>query len=282
MAGETLYDPITSQNLDVVDLTEEAARATSESLPDREEAALFSKLDRHLLPRGVDVDLSQCPPSGDGAAVGTYFGKDIIGFNMSTAIFWRAIAPEFLGGASNELVYLTSSNHARRGPEALVRYQGGRPATFLVWDWAHPVHPQHGRFVVALPHADWGPHRLQFDIDGESHFGLQIANMTHLEGAQWLNQVLLYNGETNAWDLVWRFAFDWNPEEECRFFFFGPCIEPKGASGYGTTNKVGYAEATLETDLVQTRLLADNSRLVTNSFGFEVTNLTPNHTALAQ
>lgn len=282
MAEEKLYDPLTRQNLDVVDMTEEAARATAGDLPDEEEVAFFVQLRRHLLPRGAALDLGKCPPSGDGAAVGTYFGKNIIGFNTRTAIFWRIIAPEFLGGTSHELVYLTSSNHARRGPEALVRYKGGLPATFRVWDWAHPFHPKYGRFVIAIPHATWGPHRLQINVDGEAHFGLQVANSTHFDGSTWLNQVLWYNGETNSWDLVWRYAFNWNPEEECKFFFFGPCIEPKGASGYGTTNKLGYAEATLATDIVQIQLLANNSRLVTNNFGFEVTNLVPNHTVLAQ
>ena len=282
MAEEKLYDPITDQALDVVDTTEEAARITSGNLPDEEDVASFIQLRRHLLPRGVEIDLSQCPPPGCGAAVGTYFGKTIIGFNTRTAIFWRIIAPEFLDGASNELVYLTSSNHARRGPEALVQYEGGLPAIFRVWDWAHPFHPEYGQFVRALPHATWGPHRLQINVDGEAHFGLQVANSTHFDGKTWLNQVLWYNVETNSWDLVWRYAFDWNPKEECKFFFFGPCIEPKGANCYGTTNKLGYAEATLATDIIQTKLLTNNSRLVCNDFGFEVTNYVPNHTVLAQ
>jgi hypothetical protein len=273
---EKMYDPITNQNLDVVDCTEEAADAALENLTS-EVISPFTQLDRNLLPPDVEDGFGRCSPQGRGVAVGTYFGKDIIGFDQRTAIFWRLIAPEFLNGDSSEAVFLTSSNHARRGAEAFVAYAGGRPALFLVWDW------RLGKFVQAFPYARWGPHKIQIDVGGEEYSGLQVANSTYFDGSRWWNHVAWYNGATSSWDVIWHNPFSWDPEAECKYFFFGPCIEPKGTNDYGTTNKLGYADAMLMTDRVKTKLLKANSIFIyQKDFGFEPKIYAPNHTVLAQ
>ncbi|HUP61517.1 MAG TPA: hypothetical protein VNA69_13975 [Thermoanaerobaculia bacterium] len=219
------------------------------------------------------------PPGGVGA--GVYFKEHIMGFATSTAIFWRIVAPRTLGGSSNSLVYITSSNQAARGPEALVSYENQTPAVFRVWDWS--TDPQHdgSRFVISLPFDDWGSYRIEMNIDGQIHDTLYIANRTVGDGMSWTNEVFLFNRDEQTFDLVWSHAFEWQPNPETKFFGWGPIIEPFPPYNFGTTNKVGFAGAALVSDLVDEVLTPSNSRIVNRNLGFEVSFLEPNHTMIA-
>lgn len=279
----TSFDAFSGKRLPVVDIRRKVRTWTALSPPADGEAAAFRGLTRHLLPN-FTYD-QKCPPPSEGAVIGTYFNPNIIGFNDRTAIHWRVVAPQFLGGKSRDRLFLTSSNQASRGPEALVRYENHTEAVFRVWDWAHPEDPdpEIGRFVVAIPHSRWKNHEVSFVVNGVACTGLQIKNETRSLGSrQWINEVFLFNHVSGTLDLIWQYKHMWDVNEGCKFLFFGPCIEAKG-SGYDVTNSIGYEGGTLDNDVVGVeKLIANNSRLVERA-GFEIDrkHLQANHTMLA-
>jgi hypothetical protein len=225
---------------------------------------------------------SPMTPAPGGVGAGVYFKESLLGFETSTAIHWRIVAPRFLGGTSDSLVYITSSNQAAKGPEALVAYSNRSEAVFRVWDWASDPQADDSRFVFSLPHSAWGSYRIPMQIDGTIHDTLHVVNKTHGSGTSWTNEVFLMNGDTQAFDLIYSHEFFWEPDPQSKFFGWGPIIEPFPPYDFGTTNRIGYAGAALVADGgVEEILTPQNTKFVNREIGFDVDFHEPNHTLLA-
>src|SRR5436305_10451318 len=119
-----IYDPITGVNVDVVDIRAEIATITDENpvpayvlqafLRDRRMIDSSTGFLNGLFGKFISLMASllgtvRPPPS---VAVGVFFRPSILGFTQNTAIYWNVLAPEYLGGSSTQLVFLTSSNQA--------------------------------------------------------------------------------------------------------------------------------------------------------------------------
>jgi hypothetical protein len=200
------------------------------------------------------------PPGGVGA--GVFFNDDALLFSHSTEVQWYIIVSHFLGGNTRPVLYLTSSNRASKGCEALISYEQGGPAVFRVWDWATQPDQGGSRFVIGLSYTDLSEYIFDIDIEGSPYSVLKVLNRT-AESSQntWLNEVYLLNTKVrpSAFDLVWSFEFLWTPDEAHKYFGWGPIIETFPPYDYGTTNVLGYAETVLVQDLNPHRLTPANS-----------------------
>ena len=272
----------------VVDVRAKVAAITAENRISGKETRKFLRHRRKLLRRiwaGIKAfSLSKFAAPVGYAALGVEFDKVILGFRASTAIYWYAVAPKILGGTSSSLVYLTASNEATRGCEALVAYDEPRSglASFRVFDWADEVagKPPWG---VVLPHAEWTDYSVNVKLNDKDHAALYIANKTShdMQKAIWCNEVFLFNGRTKTFDLLWHNAYVWNPAPN-DFFDWGPIIEPiETPYDFGTTNEAGYAEAKLVIDGATINLLPANTTFKDRKLNFEMAYGVANHTLLA-
>jgi hypothetical protein len=283
-----LLDPLSGKRFAVVDQCALAARETAAATPVSDELDVFLQR-RMTLNQEMDATASimrssPAVPAPGGIGAGVYFRRDTMGFRNSTAIYWRVVAPQFLGGTSTSLVYITASNQASHGPEALVSYRRNGEAVFRVWDWSSAPDANRSRFVVAIPFSQWGPYSATVQIDGGAHTTLYIANQTRrIRDTSWINEVFLFNETTQTFDTVWTHNFTWDPDSDpaTKFFGWGPIIEPFAPFNFGTTARVGFADASLVTDGVSRSLTPTNSTIVQRRLGFEVAHLQPNHTLLA-
>ena len=258
MTPESLYDPRTMKDLPVHDIRSAVANITKMNPISPESVERFRSARRKLV-QIVDVTreryrYSAIAPRPSGVAVGTYYDTNAVDFRTKTSIYWGAVGPESLGGSSTSLLYLTSSNLAAKGTESLIAYNDPATAQFRVWDWASP-HTAMGQFVVNIPYQSWGDHLIQSTIGGNPHPSLYIVNRTiNLGGDQWQNDVFLFNGNNQAFDLVWSYVFTWVPLPGGKYFGWGPIIEVFDTN-YGKTNKIGYLGARLVTDTIDSFLL---------------------------
>jgi hypothetical protein len=283
-----LLDPLSKKKFAVVDKCSLTAKKTKKAPVAADELAVFlqrrTNLNQEMDATASIMHSSPAVPTPGGIGAGVYFRRDTMGFNSSTAIYWRVVAPQFLGGTSTSLVYITASNQASHGPEALVSYRRNGEAVFRVWDWSTAPTANRSRFVVAIPFSSWGPYKTVVQINGQAHTTLYIANQTsRIEGTSWRNEVFLFNEQTQTFDTVWKHDFTWDPDSNpaTKFFGWGPIIEPFAPFDFGTTQKVGFANAALVADGVSQQLTPSNSTIVQRRLGFEVAHLQPNHTLLA-
>src|SRR5437868_6260960 len=76
-----------------------------------------------------------------GLGAGVSFRDGQLLFNGYTSVFYYLLAPRNIGDVpSAELLYMTSSNRASKGCEALLSFFRSEQfqTVFRVWDWATP------------------------------------------------------------------------------------------------------------------------------------------------
>jgi hypothetical protein len=284
--ANTIFDPWEERDVPVRDIREDVKKITEANPPSEQSIEGFLDHRRHLVQdvdvTGVEIHSAPLVPTPGGVGVGVYFKENLIGFSETTTMYWWIVAPKFLGGPSRSLVYLTSSNQAARGTEALVEYCDQLPAVFRIWDWATPPQANGSRFVVSIPFANWGDHHIPVTIDGTQHHALYVVNRTLRVGPDlWANDVLVYDNSTRSFDWTWHYEHTWRKKASV-YFGWGPIIEPFMPYDFQTTNVVGYAKARLVTDKINAILAPGNSRIVQRNVGFETIFSEPNHTLLAQ
>lgn len=286
---EYFYNPQMGAHVPIRDV-QDSLHEASERVPPTEEEIQAMRRHRSNLAQSVNPTddsksvLFDFPPPG-GVGAGVFFNDGVFSFREETAIFWYVIAPPTLGGNPQPLLYLTSSNHAAEGCEALVSYQYERKGVFRIWDWATPEQSDGSQFVRALSYDDWGDYDITYEMGGEVHHTLYIANWTkRISGTSWKNEVLLFNSRTRTYDRYYRSEqpFVWDPPDEKKYLGWGPIIETFEPYNYGTTNRVGYAEALLVQDGRQYTLTSRNSYIRNDNNGFEIEHLVPNHSLLAR
>jgi len=278
MIPTTLYEPRSGKDVAVRDIRNNIAEISEQNKPPIDTINAFLDTRRRLV-QTVDVSRKPFSFSGltlnpTGVGCGTYYRisnnpQKGVDFDFMTTIYWNAIGQSTLGGPSTDLLFLTSSNLASAGTESLIEYQNPNEAVFRVWDWSYPPDPQtKSRFVVNVPHAQWGDHLITVTIDGNQYPSVYIANRTLRTDPitnKWQNDVCLYNGATQTWDLVWNYPFTWTAPAATKHYEWGPILEVKGQTPYGTTNKIGYMGAQIVTDRINTLLDTKRSIFIYNS-----------------
>lgn len=279
MIPTTLYEPRSGKDVVVRDIRKDIAEISKHNKPPIETINAFLGARRRLV-QTVDVSRKPFAFSGltlspTGIGCGTYYRisndpQKGVDFDFMTTIYWNAIGQSTLGGPSTDLLFLTSTNLASAGTESLLEYQNPNEAIFRVWDWSYPPDPQSkSQFVVNVPYAQWGDHLVTATI-GRNHYpSVYIANRTLRTDPvtnQWQNDVCLYNGPMQTWDLVWNYSFTWTPAPGTKYYDWGPILEVKGQTPYGTTNKTGYMGAQLVTDRINTLVDTQHSLFLYNNF----------------
>lgn len=266
IAPMSIYDANTRLNLAVGDKRIEACDISKRNAASRKLIESFLKRRVEVIRRNDRTSLSAVssailpPPGGVGA--GVFFSDVTLKFSHSTEVQWYMIIPHFLGGNARPVLYLTSSNRASKGCEALVSYEQGGSGVFRVWDWATQPDQDGSQFVIGLSYADLPEYIFDIDIAGNLYSVLKVLNRTS-EGPQntWLNEVYLLNpkAKPSAFDLVWSFEYSWTPDEAHKYFGWGPIIETFPPYDYGTTNVLGYAATVLVQDSKPHKLTPANS-----------------------
>lgn len=288
---ERLFDPETSNYLQVQDATEKFQELSKNYEPSEEENQKFLKHRQQLLEKNSRpftavsfLDDPLPPPGGVGQGIMLKDGR--LDFNTFTGIYFYIVTPRYLGGSSPELIYLTSSNRANKGCEALVSYQGrDGEAVFRIWDWATPPKPNGTHWVVGTGYGDLDDYLIKYQLGEHNDLNvLYVVNITRKVGQnKWQNEVYLHNKTTGTRDRVWQYRFDWalptDPAQ--KYMHWGPIVETF-AQEYGETNYVGFAQSLMVQDGSEHQLDDSNSFIRSDGHGFSIEYLVHNHTFLAR
>jgi len=202
---------------------------------------------------------AKIPPVPGGEGFGVFYRPGFkTAFSMGTSLFWIAICPTRPGGNVSTYLYLTATNRASHGCEALVHYNGQTDAHFAVYDWSLPEGDQWQTYVSFT---DLGDYLGEETILGEIRQTLPIWNSTYeiFEVEQdpeevanlrrWRNDVLLYNHEETSWDLIYRNDYDATRSQQRSSFVgsWGPLVETF-QSYYHDTEDFGTITTQLNTE----------------------------------
>ncbi len=289
-----LFDPRIEKMVEVVDIRAEALEVTVatdvpsavvEGFKAHRRAMLATRAARGFFAKIISFFsalLSKGCKVPESVALGTYFGDQLRkdGFDAEVTIYWYVVCPQYLKGSSQNLVYLTSTNMAAPGAEGLVSYYADGEAVFCVfesdltlvrsWPWSNQL---------------FQDHLITKTINAKSYSTLYIANKTSGANNKWKNEVFLYDAAHGTFDLVWDSSYDFDPST-AESLCWAPIIETPRGGEFGTTNMVGYADATLVVGLngsTKTVLLdTNNSDFVgTPARQFDKEFLLDNYTLLA-
>ncbi|WP_300164041.1 hypothetical protein [Solidesulfovibrio sp.] len=125
-------------------------------------------------------------------------------FDLGTKLQFLYLCPPKPGGNVTTWLYLTATNRASHGVEALVCYNGQQAMSFLVYDWAQPVEP----WQVSIPYGNLLEYFATIGIRGQTYPGLALENATfQVQPGTWRNTVSLYNTVRGGYDLVYSFDY---------------------------------------------------------------------------
>jgi hypothetical protein len=256
---ESVYDPRLRSHVSVRDVRLETAVKT----PIR--PTLF-EIERFLTRRKSGAHALGQLQAGVG------FRPRRLQFRDATSAHYCLAAPAVMGGPRNaDLLYMTSSNRASKGCEALLSYWKGRDyaAAFGVWDWSQPDVAGGGKFYVYISLDEMQRYIVSYEVSTPNGLlnvkALNITSATtRIDGVRWRNDVFLHNNVTGNRDRIWTSAFEWadqNPEDDA--MWWGPIFEAfPNDTVLGPANLLGFTDACLVQD-GQTMELADgNSYLV--------------------
>jgi len=233
------------------------------------EVSLFLERRQKRLASSV-AKLSVPPPGGLGAGVS--FGQSLQHFREETGVYFYNVAPPSIGPQPNaQLIYMTSSNSASKGCEALLSFFADQQfdCAFRIWDWAHPDVPGGGKFVKNYSYAEISEYLLPYRFPLESGEELDtvcvyIANLTRqLPSGSYQNEVYLHNHFTGTRDLMWSFQFEWPTKSTDQAFWWGPIFEtfPDPGAQYALGSPLGFDETVVVQDGIQYQLTDQDSTM---------------------
>lgn len=275
LAGaETLFDPRLRSRVAVRDMTA-ALRGSSTRPPSDAEVAIFRKHRQHfavddaatlaLRTRRID------PPPPGGLGAGVAFKPGQLLFQQATAAYYYLLAPREIGGTPQaELLYMTSSNRAARGCEALLSYFGSEQfrAVFRIWDWSTPKQANGSQFVLDLDYDALKEYLIPYELRIGSHTRTfntvyVISSTERTSGDTWRNDVYLHNHARGVRDRVWTHTFEWPSQSTDDPYWWGPIFETfPETTNFGATNLLGYLDTLLVQDGMQYQLTDANSQVV--------------------
>lgn len=237
--------------------------------PEREISLFIKKRERKLA--SFKANLPASPPPG-GLGAGVSFGQSLLHFREETGVYFYNVAPPSIGLQPNaQLIYMTSSNTAAKGCEALLSFFADEQydCAFRIWDWAHPDVPGGGKFVKSYSYAELGDYLIpyRFPLDSGSELDtvcVYIANITRLlSSGSFQNEIYLHNHVTGTRDLMWSFTFDWPTKATDDAFWWGPIFEtfPDPGAQYALGSPLGFDETIVVQDGIQYQLTNQDSTM---------------------
>ena len=202
------------------------------------------------------------------------------GFSTSTTIAHDIICPNSPGTGVTTDLYLTSTNRASKGCEALIWYNGNTTPAFWIYDWG-PTGSASG-FVFGLSYSDLVSRNFLANatISGATRQVICVQNRTSLvSGSTWRNTVWVVDHRISAWVQVYTSIYTSSlAEQRSGFQYWGPIIETFQSS-YSRTNVLGFSNSQLASDGGSfIHLSSSNSALRNDGVGFSQNFLNPNHT----
>jgi hypothetical protein len=230
--------------------------------PYQSEIKALESRDKLIRPEGAAFVPSVPAPGGFGG------GVRCIGnqwhYQSETRVSYYLLIPPNLGSfPAADLLYMTSSNLAAKGCEALISYAKERnyDAAFMIWDWSVPP-GANGRFVVTMSYEQTDDYRIAITVDGRRYEALHInSKTTRLDNTYWRNEVTLFNRDRKTPEIKWRRDFKWETPQSGRFDW-GPIFEtfPTNAQ-YSTAPPLGFTNFVVTLDGVEKKVNNSNSTL---------------------
>lgn len=279
---EYLYDPSSGQYLPVRDVRDEIAtekvEMPSEDIMEQRREVLTQEATTYT--DTMSDDSPADVPGGVG--YGVFFNSDFRDdYSTGTSISYDIICPTTFGGDSEETLYLTSTNRAAKGVEALIYYYGQSQFSFWVYDWARD---DGSRFQAGIS-ADTllSTYVRTKEIYGETRQYLTVQNTTVQIGTnQWANYVWL-NCIDGTFDLVYSYTYTATLSEQQGQWVgsWGPIVETFQDS-YSGTNTVGFVQTFLRSKddsnwTTWEYLVSSQSYIRDDNKGFNLIFLFPNH-----
>jgi len=230
--------------------------------------------------------LTKSDPVPGGVGYGTFYSKQFqFGFTTGTEIVWSAVCPDAPGGNVQSILYMTATNRAARGVEALACYDPGAPLAFRVYDWSVPQSSPgdpDSRWVFNLSGDGLLPYLATITIGGQSRRCLPIYNSTVQTGDEvWTNSVLLHSPQ-NGWELKYSRSYSANlaDQQTPGFGDWGPIVETFQPL-FNNTNALGALDVHLRAKLGSTwsgwaPLSATDSIISNDNVGFHQALLNAN------
>jgi hypothetical protein len=235
--------------------------------------------------------LDKQEPDG-GVGYGMFYKDDFrAAFARGTSLYYEIVCPNSPGGNVDTWLYLTATNRAQRGVEALVGYEAQNDTRFSVFDWARPAQWKlDPRWRVDVKLNKLRAYLRRRIAHGFSVQALFVQNSTVEIGTdKWRNEVLLHNRAANLWDLVYRFDYVSTTDEQqsCFVGSWGPIVETR-QEHYSDTARLGFLNTMLIARDVagqwgKWRTLAENeSEILNDDQGFSPLFVDPNYAFIVE
>lgn len=265
------------RRIDLIQLSDALDAEAGEVLQDLRESALKE---------GSDTEPEDAPsprPIPGGVGYGAFYRDGKLQFNDSSVLHYSIVTIRDVGDDSNKWLYLTSTNRSPKGVEAYVSYRGNDEPTFTIFDWSKAGD---ARWVLSRPYGMLGDYLTQRSAGGNEYDTIYVANSTRrVAGTTWRNEVMLYNKNTMAFDLIYSNDYDLPPSNLHKYLNWGPIVETFAPFPY-TTNVVGFFDAQLLQDGAAPCLLTDEFTWLRKDHahhpGFDIVFNQPNYTFLVR
>jgi hypothetical protein len=153
----------------------------------------------------IDPPIPNQPVPG-GVGYGTFYTPAFkTAFDTGTELLWGAVSPAQAGGNVSSVLYITATNRASGGVEALIAYSGAGQLSFRIYDWARP---EADRWAVNVPYGSLSQYLQAEAYQGQNYPVLPIWNSTarNVPG-NWRNSVYLFDRMQSKWALVYQYDY---------------------------------------------------------------------------
>lgn len=194
-------------------------------------------------------------PLPGGVGYGAYYKDGALKFANSTVLHYYIVTVPEIGDAKNNWLYLTSTNRSPRGVEAFVSFHKQDGPTFTIFDWSKTGEQ---RWALSVPYDKLGNYLIKKEVEGKEYQPINVANSTRrMAGTMWRNEVMLYNQNTQNYDLVYRNDYNLPVNDEGKYLWWGPIVETFAPFPY-STKVIGFFDAQLLQDDNAPRLLTSD------------------------
>ncbi len=215
-------------------------------------------------------------PIPGGVGYGAFYKDGALGFTDSTVLHYSIVTIPNIGNVRNEWLYLTSTNRSPKGVEAFISYHEQENPVFTVFDWSKTGE---ARWALSRPYSLLGDYFSIHPVGvADEYQTIYVVNGTRrLAGNRWRNEVMLYNENSHAYDLVYSNEYDLNPADEQKYLSWGPIVETFPPFPFGT-NDIGFFDAQLIQDGGAAKSLTEDvTNLRIDFAGFKIVLKSPNY-----
>lgn len=155
-------------------------------------------------------------------------------YNLGTKLQFDYICPATAGGNVNTWLYLTATNRASHGVEALVAYYAQNQMSFMAFDWAQPGDKH---WQLNIPYANLKEYFVTVVLGGVPYPGIAVENVTaQVQTGTWRNTVSLFNIARQGYDLVYSYDYATTEADQKTGWVgsWGPIVETFQDSYTGT------------------------------------------------